>query len=325
MRNLGWTRRVVCALGLWGAVAILVGVSRDAFAAAYPERDFTFVVQGSAGGGSDIIARLLVSIIEKKKLVPTKIIVENRPGGGGAVGYSYVAQRAGNPYYLATIAGSFFTTPLLGQSPVSYKDFTPIAAIAADPYVMCVKADSGLTTLKDIQARRTIRVGTTGVVTDPALLAGMLEERLGIEARIIPYGGDGEVLSAILGGHIDVQFGNPSEVLAQVQAGKLRALAVSSGERLSRLPDIPTFKELGFDIELTQLRGIVMPRDIPAEAVKFWEGVFKAVADSEEWKTEYIERNNAVPLFLDSEAFGKRMPELSAMYADYMKKVKAIK
>jgi putative tricarboxylic transport membrane protein len=307
--------------GLIAATAF--AASSVAIAAPYPERDFTFVVQGSAGGGSDIVARTIANIIEKKKLVPTKIIVENRPGGGGAVGYNFVAQRRGNPYYIGTIGASFFTTPLLGQSPVTYKDFTPIAAIAADPYVMAVKADSGLDSLDAIRAKKVIRVGTTGVVTDPGLLAGMLEKPLGITARTIPFGGDGEVLSAILGGHIDIQFGNPSEILSQVKVGKLKALAVSSASRLEHLPDVPTFKELGLDIELTQLRGIVMPKDVPDEAVKFWEGVMKQVAESPEWKAEYVDRNNAVPAFMDSKAFGTAMPKYSDMYSDYMKKIKA--
>jgi len=307
--------------GLIAATAF--AAASTAIAAPYPERDFTFVVQGSAGGGSDIVARTIANIIEKKKLVPTKIIIENRPGGGGAVAYNYVAQRKGNPYYLGTIGASFFTTPLLGQSPVTYKDFTPIAAIAADPYVMAVKADSGLDNLDAIKAKKVVRVGTTGVVTDPGLLAGMLEKSLGITARTIPFGGDGEVLSAILGGHIDIQFGNPSEVLSQVKAGKLKALAVTSAKRLEHLPDVPTFKELGFDIELTQLRGIVMPKDIPDEAVKFWEGVMKQVAESAEWKAEYVDRNNAIPTFMDSKTFGEAMPKYSEMYSEYMKKIKA--
>ncbi|WP_457090426.1 Bug family tripartite tricarboxylate transporter substrate binding protein [Microvirga sp. P5_D2] len=322
MRKSNWSglgRKTVG--GIITAVAILATSASNA--APYPERDFTFVVQGSAGGGSDIVARTIANIIEKKNLVPTKIMIENRPGGGGAVGYNFVAQRKANPYFLGTIGGSFFTTPLLGQSPVTYKDFTPIAAIAADPYVMAVKADSGLDTFDAIKAKKTIRVGTTGVVTDPGLLAGMLEKPLGITARTIPFGGDGEVLSAVLGGHIDVQFGNPSEVLSQVKAGKLKALAVTSGTRLEQLPDVPTFKELGFDIELTQLRGIVMPKDIPDEAVKFWEGVMKQVAESPEWKAEYVDRNNAVPVFLDSKAFGEAMPKYSDMYSEYMKKIKA--
>ncbi|MEO9339788.1 tripartite tricarboxylate transporter substrate binding protein [Mesorhizobium sp. SB112] len=311
----------ICAVA---PIAVLLAASPVA-AQPYPEREVTLIVQGSAGGGSDIIARTIANIIQQENLLPNRILVENRPGGGGAVGYNFVAQRKGDPYFVGTIGSSFFTTPLLGQSPVSYKDFTPIAAIAEDPYVMTVKAESPFKSLDDIKEAASIRIGTTGVVTDPGLIGAQLRDALGIEVRAVPFGGDGEVLAALLGGHIDVQFGNPSEVLSQVQAGSLRAIAVSSAERLPTLPDVPTFTELGQDIVVTQLRGMVMPLDVPKEAVAFWEEIMKKVAESDGWKKDYIERNGSLPLFLDSAAFAARMPEQSAMYEAYMKTVQAIK
>ncbi|HEX2552261.1 MAG TPA: tripartite tricarboxylate transporter substrate binding protein [Microvirga sp.] len=321
MTKFGLSRRTLFAAL---ASAALCGTATTAWAAPYPERDVTIIVQASAGGGSDIFARTITNIIEKKKLVPTKVIVENRPGGGGAVGYNFVAQRPGNPYFIGTVAGSFFTVPLLNNSPVNYKEFTPLAAMAADPYVLTVRADTGIKTLKDLSAKGTVRVGTTGVVTDPALIAAMLDEKLGLKTRVIPYGGDGEVLSALLGGHIDVQIGNPSEILSQIRAGKLTPLATTSAQRLSQLPDVPTFKEQGVDIEFTQMRALAMPKNVPAEAVKFWEGVLQEVANSAEWK-EYVASNNSVPLFMGSEELGKAMPKYHSMYEDFMKKVNAIK
>lgn len=308
-----------------GAAILALASGAPAFAKAYPEREVTLIVQGSAGGGSDIIARTIANIIDKKKLSPTPIIVENRPGGGGAVGYTYVAKRQGDPYFIGTIGGSFFTTPLLGQSPVNYEAFTPIAAIAADPYVMVVSAKSGIKSLDQVKALKTVRVGTTGVVTDPGIIAKMMEKSLGITIRNVPYGGDGEVLAALLGGHIDVQFGNPSEILSQVQAGTLVPLAVSSATRLPQLPNVPTFKELGQDIDITQLRGVVMPKGIPPEAVKFWEGVMKQVAESEEWKREYLDRNGSVPIFLDSAAFAAELPKVNSTYVDFMKQAGLLK
>mgnify|MGYP001338030077 CR=1 FL=1 len=152
-------------------------------------------------------------------LVDQNIVIDNRPGGGGAVAYNFVTQREGNPYYIGTIGGSFLTTPLLGQSPANYKDFTPLAALAAEPYVLLVRAGSGLESLDAIAKRGTLRVGTTGVVTDAGLLAKMLEDALGIETRNIPFGGDGEVVAALLGDHIDIQFGNPGGVASQIAAG----------------------------------------------------------------------------------------------------------
>jgi len=315
-------KHIFAATALAGS--LLLG-SGQAALAEYPVRDFTFVVHGSPGGGSDIIARTVTNIIAQKQLLPTKILVENRPGGSGVIAYTYLAKREGNPYYLGTMSGSFFTTALSGDSTVSYKDFTPIAAIAEDPYVMVVRADSGIDTLQQLIDKKSANFGATGVLTDHALLAMMFEKETDMKASVVPFGGDGEVLAALLGGHIDVQFGNPSEVLEQVKAGRLKALAVSTNARVAVLPDVPTLKEQGVDIELGQLRAFVMPGDLKPEDVAVVEAAFKQVAESPEWKAEYLDKNNANAVFLGSSDLGKRFVDLDAMYRGFMTDMNLIK
>lgn len=290
-------------------------------AADYPERDVTLIVQSSPGGGSDIIARTIAGIVNDQKLSPTQMLVENKPGGGGAIAYNYVAQRKGDPYFMGTIATSFFVAPLMGQSPAKVEDFQPIAVIAGDPFILVAEAKSGIATLDDIRAKKMLRIGNTGPVTDPALLAVSLGNELGVEVRPVPFNGDGEVTTALLGGHIDLQFGNASEVMSQIEAGRVKAIAVTSPERLASLPDVPTFKELGSDIELMLYRGVVMPKDVPQEAVAFWENVMQKVSESETWKTQYVERNNSVPLFWGAKEFAAKIPEISKLYADYLKTI----
>lgn len=302
--------------------AALVTTPTVLFAADYPTRDVTMIVQSSAGGGSDMIARTVANIIQKHNLLPTRLLVENRPGGGGAIAYNFVAQRKGNPYYIGTIATSFFVAPLMGQSPSKPDDFTPVAAIAGDPFVLVVEANSKIKTLADIKSLGSIRVGNTGPVTDPALLGAQLAQAFGVELRAVPFNGDGEVTTALLGNHIDLQFGNASEVMAQIEAGRVRPLAVTSSERLASLPDIPTFKEQGLDIQLLLYRGFVMPKDVPAEAVAFWENALRKVAESQDWKKEYIERNSSVPIFLDSKAFGAEFPMLTGKYQVFLDQLK---
>lgn len=292
------------------------------FAADYPERDVTLIVQSSPGGGSDIIARTIAGIVNEQKLSSTQMLVENKPGGGGAIAYNYVAQRAGDPYVMGTIATSFFVAPLMGQSPAKVEDFQPIAVIAGDPFILVSEANSGLATLDDIRAKKVLRIGNTGPVTDPALLAAIIGNELGVEVRPVPFNGDGEVTTALLGGHIELQFGNASEVMAQIKAGRLKAIAVTSPERLASLPDVPTFKELGSKIELMLYRGVVMPKDVPQEAVALWENAMRKVSESETWKTQYVERNNSVPLFWDANEFAARIPEISKLYENYLKTIK---
>lgn len=296
-------------------------VATSGIAADYPERDMTLIVQSSPGGGSDIIARTIAGIVNDEKLSPTQMLVENKPGGGGAIAYNYVAQRKGDPYVMGTIATSFFVAPLMGQSPAKVEDFQPIAVIAGDPFILVAEAKSGIATLDDIRAKKVLRIGNTGPVTDPALLAVSLGDELDVEVRPVPFNGDGEVTTALLGGHIDLQFGNASEVMSQIEAGRVKAIAVTSPERLTSLPDVPTFKELGSNIELMLYRGVVMPKDAPEEAISFWQDAMKKVSESETWKTQYVERNNSVPLFWNAEEFAARIPEISKLYADYLKTI----
>ncbi len=303
-------------------MSLLVAAALPVMAAAqeYPgDRDVTLVVQSSAGGGSDIFARTVAAHLSELGLIDRQLLVENRPGGSGAVAYGYTARQAGNPYILQTVASSFFTTPLLGESAFGPEDFTPVAAIALDPYVLAVSARSGIESLDDLIAAGSITAGTTGVVNDQTILAALLAEETGLTIRSVPFDGSGEEMSAVLGGHIDAMFGNPSEILQQIESGELVALAVSTPERLESMPDIPTFRELGYDIEHTQMRAIVMPADVPEEAVAFWRNALEQLAASDLWQKEYIERHNLAPAFIAGEELEARFDALSASFEEQMR------
>ncbi|WMT88111.1 tripartite tricarboxylate transporter substrate binding protein [Pelagibacterium sp. 26DY04] len=291
-----------------------IGSSAVAWAQAYPERDVTLVVQSSAGGGSDIFARTIAAQMSELELVERALLVENRPGGSGTVAYAYTAGQAGNPYVLQTIASSFFTTPLLGQSPVGPDDFTPVAAIAGDPYVLAVNGQSEIQTLEDLKDAGSLTAGTTGVVNDQTILSSLLSEAAGIEIRNVPFDGSGEEMSAVLGGHVDLIFGNPSEIGEQIEAGELRALAVSTAERLESMPDVPTFIEQGYDIEHVQLRAIVMPADVPQEALDYWVERFEALATSDLWREEYVNRHNLEARFVAGEELQALFDQTNATF-----------
>lgn len=317
-----WSRSRAALAGAMCAGALLAAGPASA---AYPDRDITMIIPFGVGGGSDVLARTIGNVIAEMKLIPVKILPENRPGGSGAVGYTAVAKQKGSPYTIATVSVSFFTTPLQGGSPVSYRDFTPLAAIAQSPYILVVPANSEYKTLDDLKKTKRLTTGTVGVVSDAALLARMTSKALGLQIDAIPFDGEGEVMSALLGGHVNIAYFNPSEVLPQIQAGTLRALAVSSSQRVPALKDVPTFTELGAPIVHAQIRGLVMPKDVPAEAVTYWEGVLKKVAESDAWKKQYVDRFHDVPQFLDSKAFGAAIVETSNRYETLMKELGIIK
>ena len=291
----------------------------------YPTRDIQFVVPFSAGGGSDVLARNIAGAIKELKLLPVNILIDNRPGSGGAVGYNFLAGRKGNPDYVGTVSIAFFTTPLMGGSPVSYKNFQPLAAIARDPYIMAVAANSPFKTMKDLAAKGTFIAGSPAAVSDSTLLARRLAANMKAKVQVVPFDGDGEALSALLGGHVDVMFGNLSEIIAQVKGGSIRAIGITTEDRIAALPDVPTFKELGYDIQLAQLRGMVMPLGTPPETVAYWEALLKKLAESDYWREHYLERFSVLPAYLDSKAFGAEIVKINDRYEILMRELGVIK
>ena len=138
-------------MGIFGALGLLFMANQAVWSAGtFPSKPITIVVHAGAGGGSDIFARTLASAFEKEKLLPQPIVVENKPGGSGAIAFAYVAGKKGDPHFLLTAVTSFLTTPLRGGIPVSYKDFTPIANFAFDEYMVIVKNGSRFDSMKAV-------------------------------------------------------------------------------------------------------------------------------------------------------------------------------
>jgi putative tricarboxylic transport membrane protein len=297
---------------------------------AYPERAIEFVVPFSAGGGSDILARTITKIITDKGWVSQPINVVNKPGGSGSIGYAYVAEKKGNPYYIATVSSSFYTAPLLGNSPVSYKDFQPVAGLAMDTLALFVREDSEFTSIKQVIEKakaepKGIAIGGTSGTSDDAVMYRVLQDKAGIELKYVPFESGGQVMTALLGGHVDLVWANPGEALNQVEAGKARAIVVASSERIPGFENVPTLIEEGINAKLAQFRGVVMPKDAPPEAVKYMEDVLKKLSESKEWQEMYIEKNSITPRFLGHEEFAKAIVELSDMYAEIFEKIGATK
>ena len=310
------------SIGLGLAAAAAMGIGAAPAQAEYPERDIQMIIPFGPGGGSDTLARTIAQVIEDLDLLPVKILPENRTGASGAVGYTSVAQEKGNPNVIATVSVSFFTTPLLGGSQVSYRDFTPLASIAQSPYLLVVRTDDEAKSVADLATRKRLTTGTTGVVSDAALLGKLTSDALGIQVDSVPFDGEGEVMTGLLGGHLDIGFLNPSEAQSQFAAGTLRPLAITSAERSPAFPDVPTFKELGYDnIVHTQLRGLVMPADVPPEVVTYWEGVLEKVANSPEWKEKYVDRFHDIADYKNAAEFAKVLEETNTRYETLMREL----
>ncbi|OHE22643.1 MAG: hypothetical protein A2Z43_07790 [Syntrophobacterales bacterium RBG_19FT_COMBO_59_10] len=316
---------VLFMLGLF----VAIGAGNALAASSFPEKPVTLVVHAGAGGGSDIFARTLAASVEKDKLLPKPLVVENKPGGSGGIAFAYVASKKKDPYFMVTAVTSFITTPLMGLTPVGLKDFTPIANFAFDEYMLMVRADSKYKSMKDIVADakanpKKITVGGTQLGSSDSICTYMIEKEAGIQLNYVVFNSGGEVNAAVLGGHVDMMVANPGEALELYKAGKVRILGVYAEKRLAGSPDVPTMKEQGINAVYVQNRGLCAPADIPADARKVLEDALFKYTKTDIFK-KYIKDNMLSDAWLDGAAFGKFLEAWNGKYAVILKDMNLIK
>lgn len=291
-----------------------------------PEEDVEFIIPFGAGGGSDVFARKIIEIISKNNMAPVNFVATNKPGGSGVVGYTYMNGKGESNYIMATTSSSFYSQPLTGNSPLSItEDFEFVAHMAKDPSLFAANKDLGFTTLEEVveYAKANpgdLKYGGTGNVSDDAILMYMINELAGIELVYVPYDSGADVLAAILGGHIDVCAISPSEGGEHLESGALVPLAVSSDDRVSILPDVPTFLELGYDITHQQSRGVVMNDGTPEEVLDYYSDLFHQVAETDEWKS-FLEENVMGNVFYDNEEYVDFNADLTQKYIKFMEMI----
>lgn len=299
----------------------------------YPERDITLIIQSSPGGGSDLFARTFANGVANNKLLPVVVAPENMPGASGAVAYAYVAGKAADPYFLLNASGTFITTPILGQGTdaekVTYKNFTPVAALALDEMVIAVKTDGKYATLQDVidaakAAPDAVLAGGTEMGSPDSICYYLLEKQTGADFNYIVFDGGDEVNAALLGGNVDVAIGNPGDFMELYKGGKVKLIGAFSEARLASLPDVPTVKEQGIDAIYQLTRGFVMPGGVPAEAVTVIEKAIQDYMKSPEWKA-YVTENSLTEKYMDSAAFTKFLEESTVMHTEVLKAMGVIK
>lgn len=254
-----------------------------------PQRPVDMVIMAGTGGGADKLARLFQTIIQKNKMSNMPFLPVNKGGGSGAEALRYLKDQSGNPHVIMATLNSYYTTPLMTDIGVDIEEFTPIARMAVDNFVLWVNADSDIKTLDDyiaaVKAKgNSSKMGGTGTNQEDSLVTAMLETKFGIKHTYVPYDGGGDVAKALLGNHVDSTVNNPSEAMPFFRAGKVRAIAALSDERLPELPDVPTFKELGHDLTYTMQRSFVAPGKIPAEVRDYYVELFRQIDAHPEWQ-----------------------------------------
>jgi tripartite-type tricarboxylate transporter receptor subunit TctC len=259
-------------------------------AAAYPDKPIQLLVAFPAGGSTDVGARVLASIAEKALGQP--IVVVNKGGAGGQVGWTDLARQKPDGYSIGFLNLPATNTVILDpdrKASFGVDAFVPIINQVLDPGVVWVKADSPYKTLADLleaakKTPNTVRAATTGILSDDHLAILMTEEAApGAAFRLVHLAGAADQLKAILAGDVDVAFDNVGSIVPRVRSGEVRALAVMDRERSKFLPDVPTMKELGLaTVVSSSTRGIAAPKGTPEPVVKKLTEVFrKAMQDPE--------------------------------------------
>lgn len=257
--------------------------------AAWPERPIEIVVGFAAGGGTDVTARTLAQHLGR--LLGTSVVVNNKPGGSGALGLAYVARAKADGYTLAmTNFPGLLTLPIERQAGFTTADFAYLGNLVRDPSAVSVAMDSPYKTIADVvaaakKAPGTVSYGSTGAGTDDHLQMAMLEEIAGVKLLHVPFQGAGPLKNAMLGGHVAVGGLNLGEVMPQ--AGKqLRPLAQASATPSSLAPDVATFRAQGIDLVLASERGVVAPMGLPAEVEQKLAAALKQIAASPEFQAQ---------------------------------------
>jgi len=278
-------------------VALVGGISTVMAAPAWkPSRTIELIAPANPGGGWDMLCRVIQKALTDEKLVDKNVIVVNKPGGGGSVGWTYLQGKKGQGEYLAATSSLLILNNLLGTSQLTYKDFTPIAAMQAEWEAVAVQKDSPWKTIKDLMEAIKTNPSAVPIAVGPSLgnddhLVFLRLARLyGIDpakVKFIVYpGAGGEEVPALLGGHVKAMVIGLAEVLEQHKAGKLQIIGVSSDQKLDFLPDVKTFKEQGIDLVFPHWRGIIGAPGLTPEQVAYWDDVFSRMVQTKTWKEQ---------------------------------------
>ncbi|WP_142827031.1 Bug family tripartite tricarboxylate transporter substrate binding protein [Planococcus soli] len=283
----------------------------------YPERGLTIVAPSGAGGGWDLTARSIAKTMNNSGLIEEPIMVENKPGGGGAVYMAeYATKEVDNDYMLMVKSPPILinNSKAEGNSPYGYKDTTPLAQLTRDYGAIVVRADSEFQTLTDVLDA--VKADPTAVTFAGGSAPGSMDHLVGIlpafeygidpkSVKYVSYDGGGEAVAALLGDNADVIATDASTIGEYMKSGDVRVLAVSAPERLEgELSEIPTFKEEGIDTEFTIWRGIFGPKNMTDSAYKYWSEKLEEMSASEEWQQE-LEQNGWQSEYKNGEDFEK--------------------
>jgi len=300
-----WFRIVAAAVAMSTAGGVAVAQSP------FPSKSVHIFVPYAAGGGVDILARTLGDVVSRQW--GQTVVVENRPGAGGVVASQALVTSPPDGYTLIVVASGHATNPFLyPKIPYdTFKDFTPISLLASSPNILLVRADSPLKTLGDMiaQARSkpgSLSFGHAGTGTSTHLAGELLKNLAKLDLNAIPYKGGAPAINDLLGGQIPMSFNNGPESVGQLEAGTLRALAVTTASRVSFLPNVPSMAEAvpGYDTEVWW--GLLGPAGMAPDLIAKLSHDFVAALNTEPVK-ERLSKLGAAPIGSSPQQFDAKI------------------
>jgi putative tricarboxylic transport membrane protein len=309
MKRIGWLSLVVPVL-----VGLLAAPQAPAAAAWEPKGRIECIAPANPGGGWDSICRTVALVLQKSGITKETMYVSNMPGGSGAVAIAnVVARRKGDTNLLVAASNSLTFTIAMKRTPHTYNDVIPLAQIGTEIGGFFVMPDSKFKTLADLvnALKKDPKAATFAGGSAPGGLdhikAAIFAKTIGVgptKLSYVPFQGGGEALTSLLGGHTDVAALDLSEAAGQLEAGKIRVLALLAEKRSSKYKDAPTTYEQGVKASLPVWRGLYMAPGVPAEAVRFWSDAIQKMVKTKDWDTNR-ERLGWEPAYKFGNDFGK--------------------
>lgn len=305
-------------------LALLCGLATPGLAQQFPAKEVQIIIPYAPGGATDLVFRALAA--SAQKYLGKAVVIVNRAGGGGAVGFTEVAQAKPDGYTLVSIITPVTILPHQVKTAFTYQSFEPIINVVQDPAMLQVRADAPWKTLNEFldYARKNpgmITVGNSGAGGGVHLIALAFERAAGVKLNHIPFAGGGPSVTALLGGHVHAVSVSPPEGIAHVKAGKLRIIALFSGSRMADFSAVPTVREQGIAFTMGQWRGLAAPKGTPPEVIRILHDAFKKGMEDPAFVKNAADMSVALA-YIGPAEFGKLMAADHERYAKLVTEIK---
>jgi putative tricarboxylic transport membrane protein len=277
------------------AIAAVLGIHPAASQDWKPQRNIDIIVNSGAGGAADRQSRVVQKFLQSVPAIPS-VSVTNRVGGGGTIAMTFLTQHPGDAHYIGVLSTSLLTNHIVGVSHIRYQDLTPLNILMREYVLAWVRADSPITSSKDLVARlkRDPKSVSFGFSTAPGnqnhVVIGMIARAARIDpknVKIVLFASGGQGMTAALGGHVDVWVGTPGGAIPHLLSGTVRALGISASQRQpGPFAAVPTFREHDIDAVYYAWRGFIGPKSLTPPQIAFWDSTFAKMVQSNEWRKE---------------------------------------